>query len=103
MTAQQLSGGFEVLSIASIVDGSVVRVLASTYNRNIVSLNCTDEQVSADFATQLSSTIPRTIDFTENNRDIRVFGLHDGIMYVFWGVVLVLWLTTPQACPLLRG
>jgi hypothetical protein len=82
MTAQQVSGGFEILSIASKPDGSVCDLLVSTYDRHVIALQITDERFSARFASQRSGIIPRTVAFIDNARDFRVFGLHDGNMYV---------------------
>lgn len=80
MMAKKLAGGLEILSIATMVDGPLVRLLASAYDGSVVRIEVTDERFSADFATRLSSAIPRTVAFAEDGRDVHVFGMHDACM-----------------------
>lgn len=80
LATKRLNGGFEVLCLATTVDGSAVRGLVGTYDKTIAGFKCTDDSVEVSFAAQLSNTIPRSVVFTDNHRDFRVFGMHDSCM-----------------------
>jgi hypothetical protein len=84
--ARRLGKGLEITCIAcdGIDDRDLVRIAIGTRDRRVqVWTFDTSAQLAPLFSVQLDVTVPKSVCFTENTaRDVYIFGLYDGNMFV---------------------